>query len=128
MRMKIFKWMAMFAGIGLVLACVGGSGPGGTVKKFYQYIDAGDADKVISLLPRSAVGDADREKFKVGLQASVEALKAGGGIRKIEIVKEEITGNTAVVTAVITLGNGEASTDTTKLVREDGVWKIAPSK
>ncbi len=46
----------------------------------------------------------------------------------ITIEEEEIDGDTATVTYTITHEDGTERTETANLVKEDGEWKISPSK
>lgn len=136
MKIKNFSVVSMIACVGLIVGqglifegCgVGAGGPSGTVRKFYQYMDAGDSDKVISLFSREITSNADEDKLKAGMVTSIESLKAKGGIKSLKFVEEEIVDDTATVKVTVTLGNDETSTETIKLAREDGVWKLAPSK
>ena len=117
----------------LVLACsfalvgCGGSsaGPGDTVIELNKAMEAGDAETVKKIVPGMAgmIGD---DKLKAMMtEASAEAKKKGG-IKTIEILKEEIDGDTAVVEHKVVWGNGDEDSDTTELVKnEDGNWIVS---
>ena len=55
-------------------------------------------------------------------------IQSKGGISNIEIVSEDVLGETAEVTAVTTYGNGSTQRENTKRIQKDGEWKITLSK
>ena len=130
MKMKALLVFAVLSYAGLsVSGCgLGTGGPSGTVRQFYQYIEAEKLDEAISLFSRTAKNGVSEDKLKAAMAIPMQMAKASGGIRSIKFVKEEINGDKAQVTVEVTFGNGETSTDTIDLVREDGVWKLDPTK
>jgi hypothetical protein len=109
--------------LGLV-GCGGSSGPGDAVVELNYAMEEGDVETVKKIVPAlgSMMGD---EKLKAMMtEASAEAKKKGG-IESVEIIKEEIEGETATVTHKTTFGNGDEEEETTELVKVDGQWIIS---
>ncbi len=111
----------------LVIAC-GATSPSGTVRKFYGYLQAEDAEKALSLFSVQFVNTLGRDKLLAGIERTIQQVETKGGIKSVQIKEEEIDGDSAKVLSVVRFGNGEESSDTTKLVMEDGSWKLSPSK
>lgn len=104
-------------------------GPAATVKKFYLHMDKGELDEGIHLLSiqiRSQMGD---QKLRIALAEAARTIKQQKqGIKSIEVVSEDIQGQIATSTLLITYGNGARERDVSKLVKERDEWKIAMSK
>lgn len=129
MKMKVVSAIAILCiGLGAYGCGPAMGSPSGTVKRFYEYINTEQLDKAVSLFSRSVTDTVDKEKIKAAIAVSMQMFKMSGGIRSIEIVKEEIKEGKAQVTVTVKLGNGEENTETIDLVREDGAWKVAASK
>lgn len=98
------------------------STPGEVVKELAYAMEAGDAEKIKELLP-------DLEAKLGGnmytlAQWMKENATASGGITDFKIDNESIRGDKAVVTATLTNGNGQSSTDTFNLIKKDGKWVV----
>ena len=50
--------------------------------------------------------------------------KGKGGLKSIDIDKEQINGDTAKVAFTLRFGNGETKSGEMQCVREDGDWKM----
>lgn len=57
------------------------------------------------------------------LAKETSEIKSKGGVKDIEIKNEEITGESAHVSARVIYGDGSNKTNTTNLIKEDGTWK-----
>lgn len=121
----------------LALACVcllttncalQAAGPAQTIKKFYGYLEAGKVDDAVNLLSARVLNVLSRDKLKSGLADGTRQVKSKGGIKSIDIAKEEVVGETADVQSKVNFGNGESKTDKSKLIKENGEWKIDLSK
>jgi hypothetical protein len=104
-------------------------GPAATVKQFYKSVEAGNLDDAIKLLSgqlRSQIGD---QKLRAALAEQARDIKQRQqGIRSISVEKEDVQGQIATVTLLLTFGDGTTKRDVTKLVLENNSWKISPSK
>ena len=104
------------------------AGPADTVQKFFRHLEKGQIADASALLSSRAVGQVPPEKLRSGLENGARQIASKGGIRSVKVQKEEIQGELASVTLLITYGNGSTESDNSKLVKEDGRWKLAPSK
>lgn len=107
-----------------LVGCGGSAGPGDTIVELNHALEAGDAETVKKIVPGMAgmVGD---DKLKgMMTEASAEAKKKGG-IKSIEILKEEINGDTATVEHKLVWGNGDEDQETTELSKVDGQWIVS---
>ena len=55
-----------------------------------------------------------------------ERIKKKGGVKAIDLLSEDITGDLAKVTIVMRYGNGTIDTTTMNMLREGNEWKINP--
>lgn len=102
-------------------------GPAATVEKFYRLLEKGEiteASKLISVSITSQYG----EKLKMGLAEQVDEIQKNKGITTMAVQSEVVTGEMATVVIDITFGNGTKKSDTNKLRREDGQWRIGSNK
>jgi len=119
--------LMFLAGPTLLMACAGRT-PASAVTNFYRAIESGDADTATSLLSDETIGMIGEEKLRAGFQKTGIEIKEKGGIAEIQITKEDIVGDAAKVTAMIKYGNGTAETEVYDLVKQNGQWKLRPSK
>ena len=110
-----------------VVAC-SPSTPSGTVDRFYRLVEGGKYDAAFALFTVQSRAAFPAEKAKALLVDESRKLNAGGGINAITFSDETITGETAVVTSLITMKNGETKSDKTRLAREDGEWLMEMGK
>lgn len=117
--------------IGVLIVSAGcglfSSGPGQTVKNFYYAVESGKIDEARNLLS-AQVAAAYGAKLSQALVQASEDIKQRGGITSIDILTEDVNGDIANVTSKTTFGNGQSTTDASRLLKEDGEWKISPSK
>jgi len=102
-------------------------GPGKVVEKFYRYVEKGELESAKNLFAKQ-IQEAMGGKLMAGLSEETNHIKDKGGVKDIEIINEEITGESARVTARVSYGNGSDKSDNTKLIKENGAWKITISK
>lgn len=112
----------------LLLTACGAASPSSTVRKFYGYVQTENAEKALALFSTEFVALLGRTKLLAGLEEGIQDIKAKGGIKSVKVEEETIDGNSAEVSSVVKFGNGEESSDRSNLVKEDGGWKLAPSK
>ena len=126
------KTKALSVALLTVVALVGcssfRSGPGDVVEKFVRHVEAGETTEAAALLSGDLVNNLGPDKLRRVLAEQTRQIQSKGGISSIEIVSEDMLGETAEVTAVTTYGNGSTQRETTKLIQKDGEWKIALSK
>ena len=107
--------------------CVGSS-PSKTVKEFYSAIDHGNISKATGLFSNRVIQTFGLSKLQQTIEFQLKAVENSGGIDSIEIIDEQIFGDTALVNIEVTYGNGNVIREDVQLVKEDGNWKIDISK
>ena len=112
--------------LGLALFSTGcfSTGPADTVEQFYRNVEKGKLDDALELVSDSALSQLPAEKLKQGLQQATRDIDSKGGIDDIEILSEDIIGDTAEITVKITFGNGDSDEEDCSLIKEDGAWKL----
>lgn len=111
--------------LSLATACSVTSSPRSTAKHFYKSIEKGDFDKALSYTTLEA--EADAEIYHAIMQKVSTSIQEKGGIKKIEILREEgdeeDLEHTTVV-AQITFNDGSSQEEYCDLIRQDGKWAI----
>lgn len=118
-------------------------GPGETVKRAMSAFYQGNLEEMAQYLPAAAQADLAKAKAtkdslfgsfgdalekgvtKVMITAMQQDISSKGGITAFEIDREQITGDTATVDFTIRFGNGTATSNQTRCLKENGVWKLA---
>ena len=106
-----------------IVGCSSSNSPSGVVKDFYKYTADGKTNEAVALVTGKGQG-----LVAAFLPALTEDIKEKGGIKSIDIIKEEISGDTATVTLVLKFGNGSTKEDSSELIKQDGKWKMHVSK
>jgi len=120
----LFKLLAPLLFAFAVACSGGGSGPGSVVQEFTTAISEGDSD---AMLEHIAPSDRETLRPKLGLIASLAAQQTEqrGGLDSVEILSEEVDGDTATVTYKTHYGDGTEEEDSATLTQVDGVWYMA---
>jgi hypothetical protein len=116
-----------FLFIALLVSCAGRT-PSSAVKDFYRAVEEGDTDTAIALIVPETVNLIGEQKIRSGLQDQGLKIKAKGGISSIEITDEQEVGEVATVVATLKFGNGSEERENHKLRKQNGKWKIEPTK
>ncbi|MFI3185107.1 MAG: DUF4878 domain-containing protein [Methylococcaceae bacterium] len=116
-----------------ILACVTllsgcAKSPESTVESFYRAVAKGEITEAKGYLSAQLVGMLGEGKMSAALSSQTERMRACGGIKNIE-VKMQSEGEVSSGTATVTYsGNCPPEAEKTKLIKEDGKWKIAADK
>lgn len=94
--------------------------PSDVVRGFFKAVEKGDYSKAKSYMASSELEKSTASEFK----GAVEWVSEQGGIKKIDITKEEVRGEIAEVGFQIEFRDGETLEDTGYLVKEKGRWKM----
>jgi len=111
-------------------ACGSADTPEDVVQAYYKAAAAGDADKTIQWISLSDVDADDMPQAKAKVQmiaAEVQSkAKSNGGLKKVEIVESSTddANNTARLKVEVFFGNDKKSTESFRLRRDDGKWRI----
>jgi len=120
-------YFVLFSFIFLYTSCGSPSKPSDVSKEFMKKIENNDKSAK-DMLSKQLVAMVGEEKLNKAIEQQSVKIKDKGGIKSMEVLKEEATDSTATVEMKITYGNGETDTDKSQLVKEDGKWKLSPSK
>jgi len=117
----------------MVVACISllsscAKTPESTVENFYEAIASGEITEAKSYLSAQIAGMLGDAKLSAVLSGESEKIQKCGGIKSIEVDMQgegELRSGTATVTFN---GDCRAKVEKTKLIKEDGIWKITASK
>ncbi len=99
--------------------------PGDVVKRVLFAMARGDTDEYVRNLVKKErdVVSLAREPLEKVISSVAEQWRAQGGLQSVDIVDEQIDGDTAVVTFRARLGNGTGDQGKLNLMKENGEWK-----
>ena len=112
--------------VALLSGC--GKSPESTVESFYRALAKGEITEAKGYVSAQLIGMMGGGKLSAALSSETERIRACGGIKSIEVKMQgegEIRSGTATVTYS---GKCPPKTENTKLIKEDGKWKITASK
>lgn len=135
MKKTFFSLFAVMAMTLMMFSCGGGGNtPTKVVEKSIKYIQDKDYAAYVDLIEFKEEQNSkeDKEQFVEFLEGMFEmTLEKKQGLASYEIISEEISedGNSAVVVANITYGDGSSDEDKMKLIKNaKGEWKISMNK
>jgi len=105
-------------------ACHAGPSPAATVKDLVRTTERGDIDQAAAYMSQGFVSRQGIDTIKESLRLTTLWIKNDGGVKSIEVLKEDSVGDVAEVTIKLTRGGGDYSVIHYRLVREQGRWKI----
>jgi len=104
------------------------SSPSDISKNMMNNLEKGNVDAVIDAFANSKEFTVEeRNKLSALFQEEQGKIKKKGGIKTVEIIKEEInkTNDEAKVVLKVIYGNGKETTNTDNFVKENGKWKYS---
>ena len=102
------------------VGCGGGGGPEGTVKSWFNAMNAGKHSDAITYLSPALKEFANMD----GGKGMSDEMTQNGTMSKLEIVSSEVRGEGATVKARVHLKDGSVQDHDVSLVKQDGKWKI----
>jgi hypothetical protein len=102
--------------------------PKTTIENFYDAVAHGEITEAKSYLSAQIVGMMGDTKLSATLSGESEKIQACGGIKNIEINMQGEGEIRSGATTITFSGECAAKTEKTKLIKEDGDWKITASK
>lgn len=121
-------WVAMTCLLPLTLLAGCGKSPESTIESFYFALSKGEITEAKSYVSAQLVGMLGEQKLSAALSQEAETIRNCGGIKSVEVKLEgegEVrTGTTSVTYA----GECRPKKEKTKLIKEDGKWKITGHK
>lgn len=124
---RLFNYFIILSVAMLLSACSKNSTPADVAKESMYMVEKGDVS-VKDLMSKQLVSTFGEEKLDKAIQEESKRIKEKGGIASIEVLDEKIEDTTATVKLKINYGNGTSKEDKSKLVKEDGKWKLTVSK
>lgn len=106
----------------------GGNEPKDVVRDFIYAVDEGNTTEAVGYFSSSLKAKVPERKLRGGIVEMQSDLSEQGGVKEVEILEQTIEGTTATVRARLITEQGEGETETTKLVKEDGEWKMRADK
>ncbi len=112
----------------LLLAACGGSGPANTAMAFNKAVAAGKTSTAMDMMTLGSQFESGemRDKVEDGLAEAGKEMRDAGGIKKMEVVEEDVGESRATVTLRTTLKNGDVNEDDYAFRKVDGKWKLNP--
>jgi hypothetical protein len=119
-------WLAVV----VCTACLAGcsKSPESSVESFYRAVSKGEITEAQGYVSTQLIGMLGLQKFSAALANETERIRACGGIKDISVKLQgegEIRSGTTTVTYG---GNCPVKTESTRLIKEDGKWKITAGK
>lgn len=119
-------WLVAIFGAVFLVGC--GKSPESTVESFYKAVAKGEITEAQGYVSAQLVGLMGQGKMSAALSSEAERVRACGGLKSV-VVRLEGEGELRSGTATVTYsGNCLPKTEKTKLIKEDGKWKITASK
>jgi hypothetical protein len=134
MKIKLHLSLAIVALCVLSMGCsslmgtAANSTPGETLKDFYTALDRGDLTEADRLLAGRANGYKDSAALKNNTAQLATNIKAQGGIKSVDIQKEDSQEGMSEVGVKVNYKNGTSESVTYELLQEDRDWKVNRTK
>lgn len=135
MKKVIYFSLFVFT-LGIFAACSSSDSPAKAAKTYAEYMKDGKYDKFVDGIAFEEKASADQIKQQKEMIAAMlkekgeKELAKQGGLKKVEIVSEEIAedGLSAKVVLKQTYGNGESEDANFDMVKRNGAWKMIIKK
>lgn len=105
-----------------------GKKPAAVVEQFYTRVAAGKVNDAFGLMSKESAAMLSAIGGSAALMQMTNEIQQKKGIKKLDVVSQEINGDTAEVKFKITFGDGSVKSDNERLIKEDGGWRIVASK
>ena len=126
--MKLRGLIVVAVGVVILSGC--SKSPESTVESFYRALSKGEITEAKGYLSTKLANQLGDNKLTSALTQEANKISQCGGIKSVD-VKLKGEGEIRNGTTVITFGDEaacEQNTGKASLVKEDGNWKISPSK
>lgn len=128
---KLFLGLGMAFGVAMLVACGGSSTPGEVAKDFMTNAYQGNGDvliKSIHVPDQDGAKEGVREmidgKFKAHSARAKAMADEKGGLKSVEVVKEEINGDEAKVEVKVIFADDSAKNEYLNLIKIKDDWKL----
>lgn len=102
--------------------------PESTVERFYRAVGKGEITEAQAYVSSEVVGILGEDKLRATLAEESQRVSSCGGIRSVNV---QLNGQGEIRTGsafIMYNGQCQPKSETAKLVKEDGKWKIGVSK
>lgn len=86
--------------------------------------ERGEVDQAAKFFSQAFISRIGIDSVKESSRQTALWIKRDGGIKSIEVLKEDMVGDVAEISIKITRGGGDSSVVYYKLIWETGDWKI----
>lgn len=121
---RIVVIVAFVTAFGMIGTCGFRKKPSTVVKDLLRTIERGEIDQAATYNSQGFTSRNGIDYIKESFRQTALWIKRNGGIKSIEVLKEDTVGDVAEVTMKITRGGGDSSVVYYKLIWENGDWKI----
>lgn len=118
---------ALIMASALVLAGCAKS-PESTIESFYHALDRGEINEAKTYISAQLASMAGEQKLTASLVAESERIRKCGGIKHVEV---KLEGEGEIRSGMTNISYGGAcpqKTEKSKLIKEDGKWKLTADK
>jgi hypothetical protein len=128
LSLAIITLCVLGMGCATMMGTAANSTPGDLVKDFYTALDKGDLTEAERLLAGRDTNYRDSATLKNNLAQLATNIKAQGGLKSVDIQKEDSQESSSEVGAKINYKNGTSENVTYELLQEDRDWKVNRTK
>lgn len=124
---RLFRIVVIVATV-ISLATIGSCGsrkkPSTVVEDLVRTIERGDIDQAMTYNSQGFVSRQGIDNLKESFRQTALWIKRDGGIKSLEVLKEDTVGEVAEVALKITRGGGDSSVVYYRLIWEKADWKV----
>ena len=124
MKNQSFKILFLAAFVLMAASCSFSKKPSTVVEDLCRTVERGEIDQAAAFMSQGFVSRQGIDKIKESIRQTALWIKKSGGVKSIEILKEDTVGDVAEVTIKITRGGGDSSVVYYRLIKEKGDWKV----
>lgn len=121
---RIALIVAVVTAVGSSVSCGLRKKPSRAVEDMIRTVERGEIDEAAKFNSQGFITRNGIDSIKESLRQTALWIKRDGGIRSVEVLKEDAVGDVAEVTIKVTRGGGDSSVVHYKLIWENGDWKI----
>jgi hypothetical protein len=107
-----------------IVSCGSRKKPSTVVEDLCRTVERGEIDQPARFNSQGFISRNGIDSTKESLRQTALWIRHDGGIKSIEVLKEDAVGDVAEVTVKITRAGGDSSVVYYKLIWENGDWKI----
>jgi hypothetical protein len=122
--LRLLVIISAFSVLASMVACGSRKKPSGVVEDMIRAVERGEIDSAAKFNSQGFITKTGIDSIKESLRQTALWIKRDGGIKSVEVLKEDTVGDVAEVSVKITRGGGDSSIVHYKLIWENGDWKI----